>query len=90
MLTAPEEIELIRHIARLPGDIVEAAKAYDPARITRYSLDLATLFHKFYNACKVKGDDERLTTARLTLCDAVRTVLENVLSMLKIDAPESM
>lgn len=90
LLTAPEEIELIRHIARLPGDIVEAAKAYDPARITRYSLDLATLFHKFYNACKVKGDDERLTTARLTLCDAVRTVLENVLSMLKIDAPESM
>ena len=90
LLTAPEEIELIRHIARLPGDIVEAAKAYDPARITRYSLDVATLFHKFYNACKVKGDDERLTTARLTLCDAVRTVLENVLSMLKIDAPESM
>ena len=90
LLTAPEEIELIRHIARLPGDIVEAVKAYDPARITRYSLDLATLFHKFYNACKVKGDDERLTTARLTLCDAVRTVLENVLSMLKIDAPESM
>ncbi|WP_069988082.1 arginine--tRNA ligase [Massilioclostridium coli] len=91
LLVAPEEIELIRHLAKLPGDIVEAAKAYDPARITRYVLDLATLFHKFYNACKVRGNENPdLTQARLNLCAAVNIVLENVLTMLKIDAPESM
>ena len=91
LLVAPEEIELIRHLAKLPGDIVEAAKAYDPARITRYVLDLATLFHKFYNACKVRGNENLdLTQARLNLCAAVNIVLENVLTMLKIDAPESM
>ncbi len=51
-LSQPEEIELIRHLAGLPNEIIDAAKAYDPARITRYAIELATLFHKFYNACK--------------------------------------
>lgn len=59
-LTAPEEVELIRRLAQFPMELVDAARAYDPARITRYSTDIATLFHKFYNACKVIGDDEPL------------------------------
>ncbi len=90
LLTAPEEIELIRHIALLPSEILNAAKAYDPAKITRYAIDLATLFHKFYNTCRVKGESEDILYARLLLCDCVRIVLKNVLSMLKIDAPELM
>lgn len=90
LLTASEERELIRHIAQLPGEIVEAAKAYDPARITRYVITLATLFHKFYNACRVKNEDHELMMARLSLCLAVKVVLNNVLRMLKITAPESM
>ena len=89
-LSTAEEIALIRHIARFPAEIIEAAKAYDPAKMTRYALDLATLFHKFYTACKVNGEDESLMQARLALCMAARSALENVLSILKIDAPETM
>ena len=90
LLTAPEERELIRYLATLPGEINGAAKAYDPARITRYSIELATLFHKFYNACRVQTQDNALTQARLLLCGCVRQVLCNVLDMLKIDHPERM
>ncbi len=89
-LSTAEEIALIRHIARFPAEIIEAAKAYDPAKMTRYALDLAMLFHKFYTACKVYGEDESLMQARLALCMAARSALENVLSILKIDAPETM
>lgn len=89
-LNAPEERELIRHLGILPNEIESAAKALDPARITRYVIDLATLFHKFYNACRVKVEDEPLMQARLKLCVCVRDVIKNVLDMLKIDAPEHM
>ncbi len=90
LLTAPEEIELIQHLAAYTGEIIAAARDYDPARIMRYVITLATLFHKFYNACRVKGKEEGLTAARLSLCVATQIVLENVLSMLKISAPETM
>jgi arginyl-tRNA synthetase len=90
LLTAPEEVELIRHLSAYTGEIIEAAKDYDPARITRYVITLANLFHKFYNACRVKGEAEGLAAARLSLCCAVSTVICNVLSMFKISAPESM
>lgn len=90
LLTASEEKELIRYIAKLPNEIIEAAKGYDPAKITRYSITLATLFHKFYNACRVNVEDKELLKARLGLCVSVKTVLKNVLDMLKIEAPEKM
>lgn len=90
LLTAPAEIELIRHLASFTGDIVMAAKDYNPSVITRYVVDLATLFHKFYDSCRVKGDDEHLTAARMALCNAVSTVICNVLTMFKISAPEKM
>ena len=90
LLKAPEEIELIRHLSAYTGEIVAAAQDYDPARITRYVITLANLFHKFYNACRVKGEEEPLTSARLMLCTAASTVICNVLTMFKITAPESM
>lgn len=90
LLTCPEELNLIRHLAAFTGEIVSAARDYDPARITRYVIDLANLFHKFYNACRVKGVEDSLCQARLTLCVSVRTVIHNVLTMFKISAPESM
>lgn len=90
VLQAPEERELIRHIASYTGTIIEAAKDYNPSLITRYAIDLATLFHKFYNACPVKTAADELKTARISLCAAVKQVLENVLGLLKITAPESM
>lgn len=89
-LNTPEEKELILHISALTEEIVQAAKTYDPARITHYVLELATKFHKFYAACRVKGIDEPLMQARLTLCAAAGTVIKNVLTLMKIDAPEKM
>ena len=90
ILSSAEERELIRHLAALPNEIDESAKNYDPARITRYSLELATLFHKFYAACHVKGEEKALKEARLALCDAVRVALENCSEILKIDCPDRM
>ena len=89
-LNAPEERELIRHLAALTDEIVTAAKNYDPAKITRYTIDLASLFHKFYNACRVSCDEEPLMQARLYLCACVRDTIKNILTMLKITVPESM
>ena len=89
-LKAPEERELISHLAGLTNEIVNSAKLYDPAKITRYVIDLATLFHKFYNACRVQCDDEVLMQARLYLCVCVKDTIKNILEMLRITVPESM
>ena len=90
LLSAPEEKELIRHLASLTDEIIISAKNYDPAKITRYAVDLATLFHKFYNACRVNCEDEALMQARLSLCLCVKNVLSNILTMFNITVPESM
>ena len=90
LLTAPEEIELIRQLSAFTDEVQGAARAMDPARITRYVVALSTLFHRFYNACRVKGDDPALTAARLYLCTAFRQVLENALGLFNVTAPESM
>ena len=90
LLSAPEEKELIKHLSGLTDEIIASAKNYDPAKITRYAVELATLFHKFYNACRVGVEDESLMQARLSLCLCVRTVLRNVLTMFSISVPESM
>ncbi len=89
-LNAPEERELIRHIAAYTGEIINSAKEYNPSIITRYAVTLATLFHKFYNACPVKNAEENLRAARLNLCVATKTVIKNVLDLLKITSPEQM
>ena len=62
----------------------------DPARITRYVLNVSTLFHKFYNVCRVKGVEPALTAARLSLCVAAKTVIENALALFKVTAPDRM
>lgn len=90
LLTASEERELIAHIANYENEIISSANDYDPTKITRYVLQLASLFHKFYNSCRVKGDNESLTQARLNLCVTTKIVIKNVLTMLKINTPESM
>ena len=90
LLLSEEEKDLISHLAALTGVIVNAANTYDPAKITHYATDLATKFHRFYNAQRVMVDDESLMQARIFLCICVRNTMKNVLSMLKIDAPVSM
>ena len=90
MLSSDEERELIRHLASLTSEIAAAADAYDPAKITHYVIELATLFHKFYNAHRVIDENESLMQARLCLCLAVKETIKNILGMLKITAPETM
>lgn len=91
LLNSKEEKDLIRHLSSLTDEVVSAAKSYDPAKITHYVIELATLFHKFYNAQRVMLDDnESLMQARLFLCKAVKDTIYNILTMLKITAPEVM
>lgn len=90
LLVDPAERELIRHIGNFADEIIGAAKNYDPARITRYVVDLATLYHKFYNACRVRDVEPELRQARLALCMAVKNLICSVLSMFKITIPETM
>ena len=88
--TEEAELAVIRKIAALPDTINEAAAAYDPSRITRYVYELAQLFHKFYDSCKIRGEADEVVTSRLALCAAVKTVIRNLLDLLKVDAPEKM
>lgn len=90
LLCEESEIELLKKLAELPEEINLAAQSREPARITRYSIELATAFHAFYNACRIKGVSPALTDARLKLAACTGTVLRGVLKMLKIDAPEKM
>ena len=88
--SAPEEFALVTEIAKFPGEIQESVKTYDPSRITKYAIEVATMFHKFYNACRVRGESEEVVAARTALCAATKTVINNVLTMLKVSVPESM
>jgi len=90
LLTSPEERDLLKKIADLPGEITLAARLTEPHRLARYVLDLAALFHTFYNSQRVLVDDEELRTGRLGLIRSTRQVLANVLKILGVSAPERM
>lgn len=90
LLESSEEKEIVKLIANLPSVINEGARNYDPAKVTKYVIDLATLYHKFYNSCRIKGEAEELMQARISLSLAVKQVIANILDMLKITCPESM
>ena len=90
LLASEEETSLIRTLARFPEEIHAAARDYDPSRINRYLVDLAGQFHRFYSACRIKGEDPELLSARLKLADSVRAVLANGLGLLGVTAPEKM
>ena len=90
VLTDPAEQALIRLLAAFPAEIVAAADKYDPARITRYCIDVASAYHRFYNACRIKGEDEAVIDARLKLASATRQVLANGLKVIGCSAPEKM
>ena len=85
-----EERELIKMLALYPAEIETVARTYDCSLITKYAINLASAFHKFYSSCKVVTDDECITNFRLLLCICTKTVLNNVLSLMKIEAPEKM
>ncbi len=84
------ELSLIRKIAELPELINEAATDYSPFKLTKYVYELAQAFHKFYDSCPIKDAEENVKLSRLALCEASKTVIKNVLTLLKIEAPEKM
>ncbi|HIT29974.1 MAG TPA: arginine--tRNA ligase, partial [Candidatus Scatomorpha stercoravium] len=85
-----QERELIKQLASLPDELLHSAEALDPSRINRYAMELAARFHRFYNACRIKGEAEAVLNARLLLADATRTALETCLGILGVSAPEHM
>ena len=90
MLNGEEEKALIKQLAQYPAVVVLAARDYDPSFINRYLSDLAAAFHKFYNACRIKGEAENVLLARLKLADTARAVLKNGMTLIGCSAPEKM
>ena len=88
--TEPAELALIRKIAEMPEMINQAAKEYNPSALTKYAFELAQAYHKFYDSCTIKDAENDVKLSRLALCEAARTALKNVLTLLKVDAPEKM
>ena len=88
--TEESELALIRKISELPELVNEAASEYSPFKMTKYVYEFAQVFHKFYDTCQIKDAEESVKLSRLALCTAAKTVIANVLAMLKIDAPEKM
>ncbi|HHY46377.1 MAG TPA: arginine--tRNA ligase [Firmicutes bacterium] len=90
LLDQDVEKELARMICLLPDEVAAAVRERAPNRMARYALDLAGIFHNFYNKCRVIGEDEELMQARLALVRATKVVLANVLRILGISQPERM
>jgi len=90
MLKAPEEINLIKVMARYPEVVKSSAESMEPHRITFYLMNLASSFHAYYNKHRVLSDDPVLTRGRLYLVLAVKKVIRNALYLLGVSAPEKM
>ena len=90
LLSDETEIALIKQIALFCEELRLAARDYDPSHLNRYLVELAGCFHRFYTACRIKGERRELLEARLLLADTTRRVLRNGLKLLGVDAPERM
>ncbi|MCF2664503.1 arginine--tRNA ligase [Oscillibacter valericigenes] len=90
ILKGETEQALIKQIAQFCEEIKLAARDYDPSHINRYLQELAGCFHRFYNACRIKGEEPAVQAARLKLADDTRVVLKNGLRLIGVDAPEKM
>ena len=90
LLTGETEKALIKQIAQFCEEIKLSARDYDPSHINRYLQELAGCFHRFYTACRIKGEEPGVMAARLKLADDTRVVLKNGLKLIGVDAPEKM
>lgn len=90
LLKEKAEIDLIKKIVDFPVEIIEGARTLEPHILTHYAHDLASTFHSFYSCCRVLSDDKELTASRITLVNATRITLRNVLAVLGVSAPERM
>ena len=90
LLGQETELALIKQLSAFCEEIKLAARDYDPSHINRYLQELAGCFHRFYNACRIKGEEPALAAARLKLADCARVVLRNGLRLIGVEAPEKM
>ncbi len=90
LLNSPSERELLHKLGEFPSEVETAAQLLEPHRIARFALDLASLFHTFYNDQRVLADDLALRAARLDLIEATKITLGNILAILGVSAPERM
>jgi len=90
MLTLPEEVRLMKAVARFPDVVSESARSREPHRIPFYLLELADLFHAFYHQHRFLGETPERTQARLALARTVKTVVGTGLSLIGVTAPERM
>ena len=90
LLKEKEEKTLMEKLIQLPEEIEAAVASYDPSRITKFVLDVSADFHSFYNACRVKIEDEALMQARIGLIILTKNVIKNTLTILGVEAPDSM
>jgi arginyl-tRNA synthetase len=90
LLRHEAEHSLIKELMRFPEVIQEAAQTYEPHRLAVYLREVAVAFTKFYDQCRIIGEDKPLAQARLALARAARQVLANGLGVLGISAPERM
>jgi len=90
LLAGETELALIKQLAAFCEELRLAARDYDPSHINRYLVDLAGCFHRFYTACRIKGEAPEIMAARLKLADDTRVVLKNGLRLIGVDAPEKM
>lgn len=90
VLNKKEEVELVKLLAKAKNVLKQAAQEYEPSILTRYIIDVASAFSKFYNECQVIVDYEVLRNSRLSLVEATGHILKNGLKMLGINTPEKM
>ncbi len=90
LLTEEIEQKLIKHLHRYVEELRYAAVNFEPHKLATYLENLASLFHKFYTECRIIGSEKQLAEARIALITSVKIVLQNGLSILGLDAPESM
>ncbi len=90
LLSGPTEQALMKALAAYCEEVRLAARDYDPSHINRYLMELAGAFHRFYTACRIKGEEPQIQAARLKLAAATRTVLRNGMALLGVNAPEKM
>ena len=90
LLSGEPEKALLKQLSLLPEEVRLAALNYDPSRLNRFLTELATRFHRFYTACRIKDAQPGVLEARLKLADSVRAVLAIALGILGVSAPEKM
>lgn len=90
LLSGEAEQALIKKIAAYSQVVRLAARDYDPSHINRYLTELAGDFHRFYTACRIKGEERPVLLARLKLADSARSVLKNAMTLIGCTAPEKM